>query len=338
MTVLKDYQRLESLGVWRAAEDAQRRDVIVSLGEATLTISDPNDTAITHWSLPAIERLNPGKRPALFSPGEDAGEMLELSDETLIEAIGKVQAAIERGRPHPGRLRTTLIAGTCLVLAGLAVFWLPSAMLEYTASVVPASKRLSIGENLLSMIRRVAGQPCDSELGAQALGQLHDRLLQDDGGRLVVLAAGVQTSTHLPGHIILMNRALVEDYEQPDVAAGYVLAEDLRADQTDPLLKLLQSVGLMASFKLLTTGDIPNDALAEYSETLLTEPAPTLSDTALLARFEQASVPATPYAYAVDISGEQTLPLIEADPVSSANAQPLLDDAEWVSLQGICGE
>jgi len=90
MTALSDFERLECLGLWRASADAQRQDVIVSVGDATLTLSDSNGTAIAHWSLPAIERVNPGKRPALFRPGEDATELLELTDDTLIQAIKKV--------------------------------------------------------------------------------------------------------------------------------------------------------------------------------------------------------------------------------------------------------
>ena len=61
MTVLAKYQRLEAEGIWRADPEAQRQDVIVAIGEATLTISAANGTALAHWSLPAIERLNPGE-------------------------------------------------------------------------------------------------------------------------------------------------------------------------------------------------------------------------------------------------------------------------------------
>mgnify|MGYP000132619967 CR=1 FL=1 len=338
MTALKDFERLECLGVWRASDDAQRLDVIVSLGDASLTISDQNETAIAHWSLPAVERINPGKRPALYRPGDDATEMLEISDETLIRAIKRVQAAIEKRRPHPGRLRSTVISAIVLILIGLAVFWLPGAMVDYTASVVPESKRKSIGEDLLTNIRRVAGKPCDEELGVQALGQLHDHLLGNDGGRLVILAAGVQTSNHLPGKIVLLNRAIVEDFEGPEVVAGFVLAEDQSAKQQDPLLTLLRSAGLAASFKLLTTGNIPDEALASYSESLLTTNSPPVPEQDLLARFREASVPSSPYAYAIDVSGEETIGLIEADPVPPAQSHQLLKDAEWVSLQGICGE
>ena len=31
------------------------------------------------------------------------------------------------------------------------------------------------------------------------------------------------------------------------------------------------------------------------------------------------------------------LGLIEADPMDAVQATPLLSDAEWISLQGICG-
>ena len=65
MTALSDYQRLEAPGVWRPSPDAQRRDVIVSLGDATLVLSDQKDAALAHWSLAAVERRNPGRMPAL---------------------------------------------------------------------------------------------------------------------------------------------------------------------------------------------------------------------------------------------------------------------------------
>ena len=64
-TVLEKYQRLEAEGVWRPDPDVQRRDVIVSIGEATLILSDLNENALTHWSLPAVKRMNPGQRPAI---------------------------------------------------------------------------------------------------------------------------------------------------------------------------------------------------------------------------------------------------------------------------------
>jgi len=338
MTALKDFQRLECQGVWRAGPDAQRRDVIVAVGKATLTISDQQDTAISHWSLPAIERLNPGERPAIFRPGPDANDTLELTDDTMIRAIEKVRSAIKRRRPHPGRLRHWLVGGAIVLIAALAVFWLPGAMIKYTASVVPTAKRIAIGEVLLANIRRVSGRPCDFVLGTQSLALLQTRLFAARPGKIVVLAGGVQMAQHLPGNIILLNRQLVEDHEQVDVAAGYALVESLRASENDPLVLMLKDTGLPAAFRLLTTGNIPDPMLAKYAERLLVSEPAKVSESAVLNLFQKTKIRSSPYAYAVDISGETTLALIEADAGGGHVVMPILGDEDWISLQGVCGE
>jgi len=337
MTALKEFERLESTGIWYASPDAQRRDVIVSVGDATLTISDGNETAITHWSLPAIQRVNPGKRPALFRPSEDAAETLELNDDTLVQAMAQVHSAIEKRRPHHGRLRFIIVGGLSLILLLFALIWLPGAMITYTASVVPETKRVAIGENLLTRIQRVSGRPCNDPLGRTALNMLHARLTTDARGKIVVLSGGVPTAAHLPGGIILLNRALVEDFEDPEVPAGFVLAEQLHATMEDPLLGLLRSVGLTSSFRLLTTGNLREATLDSYAENLLISHTTELPDAAILARFAEAGVRSSPYAYAIDISGETTIGLIEADPVTPEIARQVLNDSSWVSLQAICG-
>ncbi|MDE9450975.1 hypothetical protein J3R80_10905 [Aliiroseovarius sp. Z3] len=338
MTALTKYQRLEAAGLWRGAPDAQRRDVIVSLGDATLTISDTHDTALTHWSLPAVIRMNPSERPALFTPGEDATEELEINDDTMIRAIEKVRRVVERRRPHPGRLRHWITAGLFCLLLALCVFWMPGALRGYTVSVVPEPTRDAIGQRILNRIGRVAGQQCDGRNGQGALDRLKNRVLDGSTTRVIVLSGGVQTATHLPGQITLLNRALIEDYEEPDVVAGFLLAEDMRRQNTDPMKALLEHAGLKATAQLLTTGDLPDSVIDNYAEDLLTAAPAVLSHAALLARFEKAGIRSTPYAYALDLTGETTLELIEADPVPLADATPLLTDANWVRLQGICGE
>ena len=56
MTALDNFQRLEAPGIWKADPEAQRRDVVVAFGEATLTIATGTDQPVSHWSLPAIRR------------------------------------------------------------------------------------------------------------------------------------------------------------------------------------------------------------------------------------------------------------------------------------------
>ena len=66
MTALTQYSRLEATALWRPTLDAQRREVIVSIGDATLVIATINDQALTHWSLAAVVRANPAVSPAVF--------------------------------------------------------------------------------------------------------------------------------------------------------------------------------------------------------------------------------------------------------------------------------
>ncbi|MDK3019974.1 hypothetical protein [Pseudodonghicola flavimaris] len=335
MTALREYQRLEASGLWRPTPDDQRREVIVSIGEATLTVTDMNDRALTHWSLAAVLRQNPGNLPAIYSPDGDPGETLELGEdeETMIAAIEKVRSAISRARPKPGRLRLASVATSVALVLILLVFWLPGALQRHTVQVVPAIKRQEIGNALLSRIERVAGQACRSADSRPVLKQLAQRT---GAGRLVVLRTGARQTLHLPGDIVLLNRALIEEYEDPAVVAGFILAEQARARQIDPLAELLDYGGILATFRLLTTGEVTQKTLDDYAEQVLVAPRPELSNESLLAEFTRARVPSSPYAYALDITGESVLGLIEADPMAGQDAAPVLRDRDWLLLQNIC--
>ena len=156
--------------------------------------------------------------------------------------------------------------------------------------------------------------------------------------KVIILPAGVQTSLSLPGGIVLLNRALVEDHEDPSVAAGYIIAERARAETQDPLDDLLDRTGATTAFRLLTTGELTPENVDAYTEQVLSEPRPTLPDDDLLEVFAQAALPSTPYAYAMDVTGETVLGLIEADPMAGRPLQQVLPDRDWVRLQNICGE
>lgn len=340
MTALSKYQRLEAPGLWRASPEAQRTDVIASIGEETLVITDTHDRVLAHWSLPAVARANAGKYPAIYHPDGDPGETLELAqnESEMITAIEKLRAAIERRRPHPGRLRLmTFLASMATVLA-LLVFWLPGALRTQAVSVVPAVKRVEIGRALMAQLQNITGPACEGNGGAAILTNLAQRLPATNGpGQLVIVRDGVKSTIHLPGSIIVINRTLVEDFDEPDVVAGYIATERLRADTHDPLADLLVYTGMWSSFRLLTTGKLSDKNLQSYAQHLLARAPAPLSNESILAGFKNLSVRSTPYAYALDISGETTLGLIEADPFANQAPAPVLSDADWLRLQSICG-
>lgn len=336
MVALTKYARLEGSALWRASPDEQRREVIVSIGDATLIMSDMQDRALTHWSLAAVVRANPGKRPAIFHPDGDPGETLEFAEDEaqMIDAIEKLRRAIDRSRPKPGRLRWMGVLVSVALVAALALFWLPGALVTHTLSVVPQVKRAELGAALLQRMERMTGPECHSPGGDRALSQLRARL---GTGPLAVLPGTIGTSLVLPGGTILLDRALVEDFEEPDVAAGYALAAQISGRAHDPLRQLLEHSGTWASFQLLTTGRLESRTLDSYAQILLTQERALPPTEPLLDAFAARQVRSSAYAYALDVTGETVLPLIEGDPMAGQPPVPLMSDADWLRLQTICG-
>lgn len=338
MTALTKYQKLESPGLWREGSTAQRREVIVSLGDTSLVLSDPKqETALAHWSLPAVLRLNPGEDPALYSPDPEAGEVLELDDADMIAALETVNAVLVAARPHPGRLRHWILALVAASVVGVAVFWLPDALVRHTASVLPTPTRADIGRAVLADLTRLTGQPCAARRGQLALSRLGEKLYGAGfRTRLLVLREGVGTALHLPGHQIALSETLLAEQDGPDLIAGFALAERIALEQEDPMIALLHYVGLRPTFQLLTTGALPEGAVSGYAETLLKQPPRRIASEVLLPRFEAAGIASTPYANTLDPGGEMLRKMVEEDPFSTVAPPPLLSDEDWISLQDIC--
>ncbi|WP_254368116.1 hypothetical protein [Paracoccus sp. Z118] len=338
VTALSAFQRLEAPGVWREGPEARLRDVVISVGDATLILSDPlSEQPLSHWSLPAVTRLNPGQLPAIYAPGApENDEILEIDDELMISAIEKVHLAIRASRPHPGRLRGGLVAAAValVVLAGMA--WIPGAVVRHAALIAPPAQREAVGRQILAQLSASTGTPCARAAGSAVLDRLPQRITGLDS-RVIVLPTTLRGARALPGKLIVIGNDLVAGQDTPDVAAGHILAAELTARDADPMAEALDYAGFRAAVTLLTRGALPDGALLGYGETLLSHPPPRPADDILLARFEEAGVASTPYARSLDPTGESVLGLIEADPFRVRNpGEPVLSDGEWVQLQRIC--
>jgi hypothetical protein len=337
MTALNDYIRLESTGLWRSASDAQRLNVYVFVRHASLVIANKAEEPLAHWSLPAIERLNPGQRPALFAPAPDATETLEIEDPDMIAAIETVQKAVRKSEPKPGRLRLWITGAVIVVIAGLALFWLPGAVQRHTLQVTPEAQRDRLGNQILEAMTRLTGAPCGASPGLDQLSRFAENLPGGADITVDVVRQGVAHSILLPGKRILLDRTVIEDHESADVAAGFILEELARAQVIDPLAPLLESLGPIGNLRLLATGEITGQALAEFAELTLRSKRPAPESSRLISYFEAARVPSSPYALALDPTGETTLELIEANPFPGGGTSPVLDDNAWVDLQSLCG-
>jgi len=339
VTALKKYQKLETTGLWRAGPEEKLREVVVSFGAATLVFRDPRSgVALGHWSLAAVVRSNPGVDPALFIPDTDApSEELEVSDPLLVEAITEVQRALKARRPHPWRMRLAVVA-LSTALIGAAVWWgVPQALYGHTAKALPFASRVELGRAGLRAMVPFTGQPCAGVEGATVLRKLAQRLNAAGSMQLVVMRDGVHGTVRLPGRLILIDRRLIEREDAPEILAGHVLHALLR-DAPDPTERMLREAGLIATVRLLTTGEIPEDRLTDYARETLREPSPEVSDDRLIDLFGLTAIAATPYALSVDPAGRKTRLLIEADPMAAASAKgpAVLTQADWVILQSIC--
>ena len=331
MTALRKYQRLECPGLWRPAEAAQRREVVVALRDTSLVISDPkSDMPLSHWSLPAVTRLNPGAVPALFGPGSDASELLEVADPDMVAALDTVLQVLARRQPRPGRLRGGVLAATSAVLVALALFWLPGVMMRHTATVLPEATRARIGLMVLKDVTRVAGSPCAAKLGVEAAELLAARVFPAGTGDVVVLRDGFSGARMLPGQIVILSRDLVETPPDAETAAGHVVAAQASAAGHDPVLPLLEHAGFVATFRLLTTGALPEAAVAGYAETLLIAPQPMAGGADMAAAFAAADLSSAAFARATGA--------VLTEPFPAGSPRPVLADDEWISLQGICAE
>lgn len=332
MTALKEYARLESEGIWQESPEHDPRDVIVSFGDATLVIADGSGLALSHWALAAVTRLNPGDRPARFAPDAEVDETLIVSDDIMIDAIETVRKTLLEVRPDPPRIRLLPTALIIAAVVAAGVMWLPGFLRDQTLAAVPQSKRSEIGATVLGHMQFLTGPSCRGAQGRQALAQLHRRLLGPEAaGQIVVAPTGFQAAVALPGGIIVLDKDIPEQTDDPAITAGYVLSAHSQRVAKDPLAPILEAAGMRTTLTLFTTGDLPPAALKNYAQALIDRDFPAADFGALRDSFDAARVPATPYATYANLPA-----LAQADPLAGVDAPPLMTDGAWVGLQGIC--
>ena len=224
---------------------------------------------------------------------------------------------------------------TSFFIAVLLIFWLPNILTKHTSGLVYEEQRKQIGERLIQQITKLSGPPCKLESDTNPLYRLERRLFPNSGIKILVFSEGVRTSTHLPGKFILLNRTIVEDFEVPEVVAGFAIIEKTILDLNDPMTKLLSFAGTSIVLRFLTTGKLDNNVLAEYAKYLLSKEQVMPDTKIILKEFELSNVDPKPYAYAKDITGEATSKLVNQE--NTIQTKRVLSKNDWLNLQAICG-
>lgn len=332
MTALKEFARLESLGLWKQSKDAQRQEVVVSFGASSLVLSDTNGNPLTHWSLAAITWQSKANKATVFGIDAEGAETLEIEDETMVAAIEKVRRAVEKSRPRPGRLRRWISLSLFLLVIGALFLWLPSVAAKYATSVVPDAKAQEIGDKALAHLTKLTGLECESVLGKRSLRQLEQRLIGAPSNQISIVSMGTRKSALLPGGHILISRSLLDDDEGPEVLAGYVLLERGAQDETPELLELFQSAGLRETLRFLVNGKLSEGLIETYAEARLTGPRASPSVENLAGMFDGAELSSAPFI----VAEPRYKALFDTDGYRDGYA-PLLSDNDWLALREICG-
>lgn len=338
MTALTEFQRLEAQGSWRETPGARLREVVVSVGDATLILSDPkSDMPLSHWSLPAVTRLNPGRMPAIYSPASDeTDETVEIDDKLMIEAIERVHRAIASRRAHPGRLRGGLTVVAVIAMLAAAAVWLPDAIIRHAARIAPPAQARQIGEAMLADIERSTGAVCTRASGQAVLDWLGPRLVGGNA-EIRVVPGPLNGALRLPGDLYVLGGDLLQGSPGPEAAAGHLVAARLATDPEIARRDALHHAGLRAVLRLMTLGTLPAAAMKGYGEELLSGPVPRPDNPALLSALKEAGFGSEPYARTLDPTGQSVMALIEGDPFrTEAAPKPLLTDEQWLALQQIC--
>lgn len=338
MTALTQFERLEAQGSWREAPEARLREVIVSVGDATLTLSDPkSERPLSHWSLPAVTRLNPGEIPAVYSPRADGqDETLEVDDPLMIDAIDRVQRAILTRQARPGRLRGGLTLLAAVVMAAAAVIWLPDALTRHAANIAPPAQARAVGKAVLDDMTRSTGAVCERDSGQAVLNWIAPKLIAGDAD-IRVVASPVNGARRLPGNLYVLGNDVLLTASGPEAAAGHLIAAEMAIADEELMLEALRYAGTGAVLQLLTLGSLPEDAMRGYGETMLQQSAPMPEQSRLLDAFKEKEIPSEPYARSLDPTGASVMRLIEGDPYrATPSPKSLLTDEQWLALQQIC--
>ena len=332
MTALKEYARLETLGNWRPSPTEHSQEVVVSFGQSSLVLSDTHGNPLTHWALFAVQRVSRNATgPVVFAPDSDATETLAIEDDTMVDAIAQVTAALQAARP---KRRLRWVAGGA-VLAGAvlaAVFWMPGAIRSYAVNVMPGATAQELGTQL---IRARTDPACTSPEGRVAL-DLMARRLGVNG--ISVMQGDHSWAQAVPGRHVMITPATFETMTEPDATAGFVLMALAHADDKAALTDILEQAPLREVINILTQGRVTQDTI-EFDPSALPQTTYPKVDK-LLALFRKHAISSAPFArgLADTAPGDFRTALITKDPHSGGSLSTVIPDGAWAGLTAHCDE
>ena len=329
----------------------------------TLDIAVDSDVKAS-WPLADIRRADsaPGTLRVACQSAPSLAR-LEIRDPVLAAEL--TSRAVNLDEHHLGRRGVAKIVGWSLAAVAsvvlMVLYGMPLAA-DRLAPLVPASFERRIGDVAEQQVKLIFGDKvCSSPAGQAAFTKLvttlRDAAGLDFSVQTAVLASPVPNAFALPGGKVFVFDSLLAKANSPDEIAGVIAHEFGHLKHRDNMRGMIYNGGTSFLIGLLF-GDITGSSAVIFtSRTLITSAnsreAETAADTFSIEVMQKLGRP--PKAMGelmLRVTGKEGgkgLTIISSHPLTedrlarmskedqTPNGAPLLTDAEWRALKGICG-
>ena len=357
-------------GVYFDGQSAAAQEVRLVMDEAAQQLVLRGEVVDVAWRFTDI-RLVPdqaGQRGlVLRSIADPAARLLTAHREIAERFPARYRAVVQTGR---GRILRWAVAAVASV--ALIVFVLVPTMANQLARFIPPEGEKALGDATLAQIRGALDETsgiglgiCNNPEGARAMETLAARLSVDVDLpvplTITVLDHSMINAFALPGGHIVFMRGLLEAAEQPEEVAAVFAHEMAHVVSRDPTRHALRSAGSIGVLGLLF-GDFAGGALvlflteqlieAQYSQeaeaaadlfaynVLMAAGVPpsALGDMFERLRKKTGDVGGISMHFLSHPSLVERIEDARAATPEGFEVRPILSDAEWATLKGICGE
>ncbi|WP_296417883.1 M48 family metallopeptidase [Pseudooctadecabacter sp.] len=288
-------------------------------------------------------------------------------DRDLIRARAK---NLDRYASHVKRSKLAMWGLAAVASVALIIFVLVPVMADQLAEYLPPEGEKALGDATFDQIRTALDDTgfsalaiCDSRSGVAALTKIETRLTEEMDLEtpltVHVLNHPMINAFALPGGYVVFFRGLIEEAGSPEEVAAVFAHEIGHVVARDPTRIALRSAGSIGVLGLLF-GDFAGGAVVLFlAEQIIradyTQQAEAAADTFAHAALLEADLPPSAigtFFERLSSEGQQEAGILDhlashpamGDRIAAARAaqpegakfRPVLDDAEWAALQGIC--
>ncbi|QPF90501.1 M48 family metallopeptidase [Bradyrhizobium commune] len=343
---------------------SRRRQVTLTLGDV-LEICEEGGAPV-RWAYPDIRRADsPAGILRLTSTAAPSLARLEIRDAALAsEIIARCLRLDEHLTTRRGVAKivgwsvAAAVSIVCVVLFGL-----PLAA-DRLAPLVPKPIERRIGDASEVQVKTIFGRgSCSDPAGQVAFSKLVNRLrdaagLDDDSMTSGVLPSSIPNAFALPGGKVYVLNGLIDKAENPDELAGILAHELGHLKHHDNMRGLIYNGGTSFLIGLLF-GDVTGSSAVIFASRSVVEAsysreAETNADTFAIETMHalgRSPKPAAELMFRITgkEGGSGFANILSSHPLTEdrlarmtredrpASGPPLLTDAEWKALKGICG-